>query len=196
MASLVALAELPPEEIVWVAGEPHVLAGERDWATIAGSFDGGVRPHRQAKVGGAGAWIWEKGAHGWQPLAKVVVALPGETSAPRAEAHGCRALLLTLLRLGDRARRACLAGDNLAVVRHAATRGRLMAPRVHGVLEFALQQSALAGWEVQWSAVRRRFNQQADEAATEGVQWARSLWDQGCREPQWTAQWFGQPPPQ
>ena len=191
VARIVAVRDVPPEEEVCVDEQPHVLSSSDDSCEFVGTFDGGARPHAGTKVAGAGAWLWRRNDHGvLVPYASVVVALPGETNAPRAEAHGCRALLLTLESSGARRRRASLAGDNLAVVRHAAAQGRLASQHVQGVIESVLQRVALAGWVLDWAAVRRRFNHAADEQATQGVQWARQLFDAGLRAPRSRVTWY------
>ena len=66
-------------------------------------------------------------------------------------------------------RRVWISGDNLAVVRHCAARGRLSRPCAQAVLEPVLARLAAGGWQVAWQAIRRRSNMAADGEATAGV---------------------------
>ena len=121
------------------------------------------------------------------PLAKVVVSLPSVVSAPLAEAHGARAALAFLRGLGARGRRAEMTGDNLGVVRCCATTGRVKNPFIDDTFDVAFQDAALLGWDISWSAVRRRFNKDADAAA--GVKEAAVRAGLGSLGPRVTVFW-------
>ena len=120
------------------------------------------------RVAGAGAVLWGPvQPDGTRAVLRVArVSLPGEEYAQVAEAWGLRlALLLLLGDLGGTRRSARIVGDNLAVVRYGASQGRLHQPDMQGVLEQVLARVLLLGWDLQWAAVRQRFNQAADYQA-------------------------------
>jgi len=189
-ATLAALRPLVPGQFATVASQPHVTPCDTGWDGYSVSFDGGARHHRGAKVAGAGAWVWrlQPGPVVF-PVAKVVVALPAVSTAPQAEAHGARGALRFLLDHVAGPRRALVTGDNLGVVRFCASTGRLKSVGVEGIVEGTLLDTALAGWDVTWRAVRRRFNKDADSAATQGVHRAMRLADDGVPGPEVTIVW-------
>ena len=114
-------------------------------------------------------------------IRRTVIGLPGEAHAQVAEAYGCRfgQRMLLDIRCGMRAAR--VAGDNLNVVRYCASEGRIRKPHIQELLEGPLGDCAARGWTVNWAAVRRRENEAADEAATEGVYMAARMVERGAR---------------
>ena len=80
-----------------------------------------------------------------------------------------------VMKLRPAARVLDVAGDNLAVVRCCAGVSRLRRPHMQAILAARLGALEDAGWALQWRAVRRRLNKEADKAATEAVFWAASL---------------------
>ena len=72
-----------------------------------------------------------------------------------------------------------MAGDNLKVIRYFASEGRTRKPQIQELLEGPVGDCAVRGWALNWAAVRRRENEAADEAATEGVYMAAGLAEQG-----------------
>ena len=85
----------------------------------------------------------------------------------------------------DGERRVRISGDNLAVLRHCASQGRLHKPCTQAVLEPVLARLASGGWRVSWQAVRRRSNMAADAEATDGVVWAARLRRDGVLARRW-----------
>eukprot|EP00974_Lingulodinium_polyedra_P110952 10730781-Lingulodinium_polyedra.AAC.1 len=65
-----------------------------------------------------------------------------------------------------------MVGDNLGVARYCAGTGRILEPELHGILDPHLGRLAANGQMNRWIAVRRRYNQAADEAASEGCKMA------------------------
>ena len=114
------------------------------------------------------------------------VQLPGIRNSQVAEAWGLRLACLLLLLEGGRSvgsRSATIAGDNLAVIRYGAAQGRLHRPEMQGLLEQVLARLALAGWNLNWVAMRRCFNTAADALATEALTGATELAKLGLRLP-------------
>ena len=70
-----------------------------------------------------------------------------------------------------------VAGDNLAVVRFCAGVSRLRRPAMQAILTARLGALEEAGWVLQWRAVRRRLNGEADQVATQALFWAASMCD-------------------
>ena len=81
-------------------------------------------------------------------------------------------------------------GDNLAGVGYGASTGRLRRPRTQRVLDARLGSLHERTWNLSWLAARRRLNEEADRAATEGVQWAANMRDQGLCEPATRVKWY------
>ena len=81
--------------------------------------------------------------------------------------------------------RARISGDNLAVVRFCASHGRLTRPHLHGPLDAPLNAVTWAGWQIDWNAVRRRFNRAADSLAMIGRNKAALLLDTNVVAPTW-----------
>ena len=104
-----------------------------------------------------------------QLVAQAVVAIPWNATAQMAEAMGCCAALSLLRRARGGPRRARIVGDNLAVVRYGAATASLCAVPQQAVLEVALAEAYVAGWHLEWQAVRRHLNTAADALATEGI---------------------------
>ena len=67
----------------------------------------------------------------------------------------------------------------MVVVRYCAGQGGLRRPELQGLLEGPLADMCIAGWTVEWVGVRRRLNAVADALATDGVQRAALLADDG-----------------
>ena len=80
-------------------------------------------------------------------------------------------------RLRPEARVVDVAGDNLAVVRFCAGVSRLRRPEMQAILAARLGALEEAGWVLQWRAVRRRLNGEADHVATQALFWAASMCD-------------------
>ena len=89
-----------------------------------------------------------------------------------AEALGCRAALELLQHAEGGGRRARVVGDNLAVIRYGAGTAGLRAQPQQSLLEAALAAAYGRGWQLDWQAVRRRLNGEADRLATRGIRWA------------------------
>ena len=149
------------------------------------AFDGGAREIDDLRVAGAGAVLWgHSQTTGQREILGVSrVSLPQEQHAQVAEAWGLRLALGLLLDTGARIRIARVLGDNLAVVRYGAGHGRLHRPAMQSLLEQPLARAALAGWGLEWVAVRRRYNQPADEEATRALRLARELARRGVVRP-------------
>ena len=135
------------------------------------AFDGGAREISGRRVAGAGAAIWrldrERGSV--EMIARAVIGLPEQAHAQVAEAYGCRVGFQMLADTRCRVRAARGAGDNLNGVRYCASDGRIRKPHILELLESPLGECAARGWTLIWAAVRRRDNEAADGAATEGV---------------------------
>ena len=83
-------------------------------------------------------------------------------------------------------------GDNLPVLRMAATNGRVRTPGIWELLEAPVTHAALQEWNCRWVAVRRKFNSAADKLATVGTLEA----DQMAARNEWThtiALWTEEP---
>ena len=130
------------------------------------------------------------GPEGRQAIARVLVAMPGEQHAQIAEARAAAAGLDLLLSQTPACRQAALAGDNLAVVRYCCGYGRLRRPAMQQLLDPRLGAARERGWVLEWQAVRRRLNCEADEAATVAVRWAADLFAAGFRNEQLRVEWF------
>ena len=116
-------------------------------------------------------------------VARAVSGLPGEAHAQVAEAYGCRVGLRMIMDTQCRVRTAEVAGDNLNVVRCCAVEGRLRRPQIQELLEGPPGDCAARGWALKRSAVRRRENEAADSAATDGVYMAAVMAERGNNEP-------------
>ena len=57
------------------------------------------------------------------------------------------------------------------------------------ILDTRLATLAERGWTLAWRAVRRRLNEEADLAATEGVLWAAALQAEGATDPATRVVW-------
>ena len=150
------------------------------------TFDGGADRHTQ--TAGAAAVLWHRRDidYAWRPIAGLEISLPTEWSAPTAEAWGAHAALTLLHRerpVG--ARTATVIGDNLAVVRFGRAQGRLHSPDLQAPIEEALQRTLMAGWLLNWKAVRRRWNKLADFHATRAKLRAAQLKTAGVTDPTW-----------
>ena len=55
------------------------------------------------------------------------------------------------------------------------------------LLEHPLAQLSLAGWTVDWMAVRRRYNEAADKEATQAVLRAAQLKTEGIISPEYSS---------
>ena len=134
------------------------------------TFDGGARD-LGGRVAGAGACLWGGTDHlgDRPPVAHAIVALPDDRHAQVAEAWGCAAAIMLVLKHVSRTSRVLFVGDNLAVVRFAAAQGTLRQPSMAGPLHTFLSKLSLTGHLTAWVAVRRRHNKAADALATRGV---------------------------
>ena len=96
-----------------------------------------------------------------------------------AEALGCRLALGLLARAAPAHRAARVLGDNTGVVRYGAGTARLRRPDMQCHLDVPLADMAEAGWWLQWQAVRRRLNTEADRLAGQGEERAVELAEAG-----------------
>ena len=171
---------MSPGNEVTVAQDVHVLGGREEQDALLLTFDGGARGTNRPgrRVAGAGAVLWGPvGPDGRRPqLARTILALPQVPHAQEAEAGGCgEALDLLLGHNASTTRRVLISGDNMAVIRYCAGTGRLRREAMYARLDYRLGALLSRGWNIQWRAVRRRLNQEADRLATAGVQWADTL---------------------
>ena len=136
--------------------------------------------------------MWAHDLRGGHPtqIASATVAIPWNAGAQVAEAVGCRAGLDLLGQLHPPYRAARVVGDNLGVIRYCAGTARLRRLHMQAHLEPSLATALTQGWHLSWQAVRRRLNQEADALATNGVQWAASLREQGQRTIQLRFTWY------
>ena len=160
------------------------------------SFGGGARhnaPHATLdpdgpRTAGAGAALWGPvNARGRREcVAQMTLAAPSLSCSLHAEALGLRAALaLADLTLGS-PRHIRVVGDNLPVLRMAATNGRIRTPGIWEILEAPLVHASVQNWNCAWVAVRRKFNTVADGLATIGTQAAVQMaaggdWTQSIR---------------
>ena len=112
-------------------------------------------------------------------LARATVAIPSQRHAEYAEALGCRAPLRCLANSGALVRAARVVGNSPAVVRYCAQVGRLRLPALQALLEGPLCDAYAMGWQLEWLALRRMLNTEADALATDGVFWASRLTEGG-----------------
>ena len=159
------------------------------------AFDGGARhrsPDNQLPEGpraaGAGAILWgppdQNGSRAC--LGQAVIAAPAASSSLVAEALGFRAAIaLTLLAVGHPGE-VSVVGDNLGILRTAATNGRIRSAEVWQLLEAPITHATAERWACQWVAVRRFRNKTADALATIGTHQAVDLACAGDRDPQVT----------
>ena len=115
--------------------------------------------------------LWKHNLGGGAPTVvdRAVVAIPRDASAQVAEAHGCCAALQLLRRVEGGPKRARVVGDNLAVIRYGAATASLRARAQQAMLEVVLAETYLLGWRLDWQAVRRHLNTEADSLATQGI---------------------------
>ena len=164
------------------------------------SFDGGAR-HRSPETSlpsdgpravGAGAALWgPMDLRGHRNcIAQVALAVPSLSCSMHAEAIGLRSgLALVFLILGN-PNGLSVVGDNLPVLRLAATNGRVRTPGIWETLEAPLMFSALQDWDCRWTAVRRHLNSTADGLATLGTHAAVNSAARGVFDPSiqlWTS---------
>ena len=114
-------------------------------------------------------WKHNLGGGAPTPVAHAIVSIPRDASAQVAEAHGCCAALRLLREVEGGPKRARVVGDNLAVIRYGAATAALRALVQHAVMEVDLAETYLLGWQLDWQAVRRHLNTEADALATQGV---------------------------
>ena len=138
------------------------------------TFDGGARSVEGRRVAGAGAALWQLSEGSWQLTHVARVPLPAEEHAQVAETWGAVAAieLLTYVPLHAAA---LISGDNLNIVRYCAAAGRLRRPHLALPLTRPLADLALTTRTVQWQAVPRRVNKEADSIATEALMQASNL---------------------
>lgn len=140
------------------------------------AFDGGARhksptaclPKEGPRAAGAGAILWGPvNNEGHRPcLAQALVVAPWAHSSMTAEALGLRAALaLTTLTTGHPGE-LCVVGDNLPIMRMAASNGKVRTRDVWHLLDEPLGFCAVQGWTCRWAAVRRNQNKAADALAT------------------------------
>ena len=190
-ATLVASEHIEDGQELVVPQDDHVVGHRDSLGQFELTFDGGARPCPGGRVAGAGAVLWgPPGPEGRQAIARILVAMPGEQHAQIAEARAAAAGLDLLLSQSPDTRYAAVAGDNLAVVRFCCAQGRLRQPAMHQLLDPRLSTAHERGWVLDWQAVRRRLNCEADEVATMAVRWAASLFAQGIMDERSRTDWL------
>ena len=169
------------EELVATSSGPILGGLEREWPYEV-TFDGGAREIRGRRLTGAGAIVWgPSDSDGIRAvIASCVVAIPGHHHAQYAEALGCAEAIRWLASHGGDNRSARVAGDNLSVIRYCAREGRLRRVESQAALEAALTEARARGWCIDFVAVPRRLNMDADALATKGVLLAAALADRGA----------------
>ena len=157
------------------------------------TFDGGAKSAGEYHTAGAGATLWDMHT-GPSPIcvARAYVALPPDTTAQVAEAHGCRIGVRLLLGWATE-KRARIVGDNLGVIRYGAGTQRFRALRMQGIMEDTVTQVARAGLRLDWQAVRRRLNTAADALATAAQDWCKAIQQQGLSLPREFIEWRDTP---
>ena len=121
------------------------------------SFDGGAR-HTSPNASldrdgpraiGAGAILWgppnDQGVRA--SIAQVVLTAPTLSSSMIAEALGLRAGLALALKVTTHPGRIEIVGDNLPILRMAASNGKVKTPEVWQILEAPLLHAASPGWQ-------------------------------------------------
>jgi hypothetical protein len=88
-----------------------------------------------------------------------------------------------------------MVGDNLAIIRYAASQGRLRHPSMQLILDEPLKELAATGWETSWFAVRSHVNSAAHAFANDALMHARSLHTLGVLEPHFVVTEYSDPPP-
>ena len=169
------------------------------------SFDGATRRGTTGGSAGAAALLWVRDALlGMRCVARRIVALPAEPSAPQAEAEACRAalnLVADILHESPpgvqlpRARRARMVGDCAPVVRHAAVTARLRLVHRRHPIDAGLARALAQGWTLDWQLVERRLNREAHLLATEAATWAAYLAARGETEARCVHMWETAPDP-
>ena len=104
-----------------------------------------------------------------ESIAQVVLSAPRLTSSQTAEALGLRAALLLTKYKTEHPGRLEVVGNNLSVLRFAATNGKIQTAEIWQPLELPLMHTAIHGWDCEWVAVRRAYNGAADQLATIGT---------------------------
>ena len=69
----------------------------------------------------------------------------------------------------------------MAVIRYGAATASLRAITQHAIMEVALADVYLLGWQLDWQAVRRHLNTASDALATQGICMAAREVDEGRR---------------
>ena len=83
-----------------------------------------------------------------------------------AEALGLRAAIALTTLVTGYPGEICIVGDNLPIMRMAASNGRVRTKDVWHLLDEPLAHCATQGWACRWIAVRRNQNKAADALAT------------------------------
>ena len=83
-----------------------------------------------------------------------------------AEALGLRAAIALTTLVTGHPGEICIVGDNLPIMRMAASNGRVRTKDVWHLLDEPLAHCATQGWACRWIAVRRNQNKAADALAT------------------------------
>ena len=123
----------------------------------------------------------------------MIIAIPRSITAQLAEVTGCRGALGVLTRAHIPVSAARVAGDNLGTIRYGAGSSRFRQLSLYSQMEQALSHAQQHGWLLSWQAVRRRFNEAADELATAGIAWAHELYRQGHSALQHFTVWHERP---
>ena len=141
------------------------------------TWDGGAKEVDGVRVAGAAAILWGPSDRSGDrnPIAIASVSLPGQQWAPIAESYGLRLAVSLLLECSASPKTARMVGDNLAIVRYAASQGRLKHPSMQMVLDEPLKDLVSSGWETCWFAVRSKVNAAAHACANEALLLAGKL---------------------
>ena len=123
----------------------------------------------------------------------MVIAIPRSITAQLAEVTGCRGAFSLLPAAHIPASSARVAGDNLGTIRYGAGSYRFRQLSLYSQMEQALSHAQQHGWLLSWQAVRRRFNEAADELATAGIAWAHALFQHGHSALQHVTFWHDRP---
>ena len=171
-------------------------------------FDGSTRGHAEGRVAGAGAVLWRRHPHGPPTcIARAVLALPGESAAPRAEAHGCRLALELLTRASGRADLCCggqgsrsslcgrVIGDAGHVIGYAASQARFQTFDRREPVDEGLERALPHGWNLSWLTIRRDLNRSAHRLANAASLWA-TRGEALCGDRGLLVQWAGHDTPQ
>ena len=94
------------------------------------------------------------------------MSAPWASSSMTAEALGLRAAIALTTLVAGHPGEVCIVGDNLPIMRMAASNGKVRTKDVWHLLDEPLAFCSTQGWTCRWTAVRRNQNKAADTLAT------------------------------